>query len=355
MTLKTNEPAAVSRLDDREREVFRLTMEEYIASATPISSKGLSEKHFPHLSSATIRAVFASLEDHGYLHRPHASSGRVPTEKGFRYFVESLLKKIRPTREEEDKVGTLSLSNDSLDHSLQAATRLLSNLTSQVGIITAPRLDDLIISQVQFIRLSQDRLMAIFVEKNGLIEERIIDWKNAPTQDDLWKMAHYLNDILGDLPFSQVREKLEGELQSEKTKCDPILFQALHLRQRLIQEEHTPIYVEGQHALLHQPEFSNAQRMQHVLEAMQQKELLLRILQDANTQPSGHTRIILGEDLAQKEFQGLAFVTQSYGPEHAPVGTVAIAGPTRMNYAKVVPLLEFTAQKMSVIFQPKES
>lgn len=354
MALKQNEPPIHVRLDDREREVLRLTMEDYIASAAPVSSKGLSEKYFPHLSSATIRAVFSNLEEHGYLHRPHASSGRVPTEKGFRYFVECLLKTIRPTREEADQVETLSLSNDSLDHSLQAASRLLSHLTSQVGIITAPRLDDLIISQVQFIRLSNDRLMAIFVEKNGLIEERIIDWKNAPSQDELWKMSHFLNDILGDLPFSQVREKLEIELQAEKNKCDPVLFQALHLRKRLIQEETTPIYIEGQHALLHQPEFSNAQRMQHVLEAMQQKELLLRILKDANTHPSGHTRIILGEDLEQKEFQGLAFVTQSYGPEHAPVGTVAIAGPTRMNYAKVVPLLEFTAQKMSVIFQPKE-
>lgn len=338
-------------LSPRERDVMRFTVQEFIDSAKPVGSEMLCRKYFRDLSSASIRSVLAQLEERGLLRQPHLSAGRVPTEKGYRFFIDALMEPRALSSEERQ---ALSKTGTNAAESLRDASKYLSSVSQQVGIATSPRLDNTIFKQVEFVRVGNDKILVIFIAKNNIIDQRLVQWQSPPSQDELWKMAKYLNEMFSDATLSEIRRGIKMTLE---TRPNPVQRQALQLQHVVLNEVLSPdqahdpqIFVEGQSHLFQKPEFAGGESMGDVFKAFEEKQTLLQILDLAMSAPTESARIVLGSELGHKELAGMAFVTRTYGAPDHPLGTVAIAGPTRMDYGKIVPVVDFAAQTLNKWF-----
>ena len=339
-------------LGGRLAEILRLTIMEYIATAKPVSSRILMEKYLQKLSSATIRNLLGNLEEFGYLKQPHPSAGRIPTEEGFRFYLNHLLEIQDINLEEREELKRQFYDEKDPLTSLRQASRFLSLHSHQIGIVTPPRFETTLFKQIQFVRISANKLLALFISKNGFIEERIVHWENTPSQDDLWKMAKYLNEHFSESTLEDIRKRLRSELEKESGQLRSLLFKALSLRELFFNPcSNLEIYIEGYSQLMNQPEFSQNEKMRILFKALEHKQLLLQILDRAQKSSQDSAQIVLGEDLEKEEFSGLSFVTKQYGLGEKPMGTLAVAGPRRMDYCRIVPLINFTAHTLNHLFK----
>jgi heat-inducible transcriptional repressor len=341
----------IALLNDREQQILRFTVQAYIDSAKPVGSKFLSKQYFQELSPATIRNVLAHLEKEGFLLQPYPSAGRIPTEKGFRFFIESLMKPKTLTRQEKK---ALQWSPSTHTHSLetiQETSRFLSLFSQQIGMVSGPRLETSIFKKIEFVLVGSEKILVIFISENDILEQRLVSLKDPPSPDELLKMSRYLNETLSRLAHSnwgEIQRVLEIELKNAKRG-----YQNLLRKLFANPEENPEVFIEGQSHLAEQPEFSDRQRLSALFQAFKQKQLLLKILERADQKPEKpyhRVQIVLGEDLKDENFQGLSFVTRLYGPSENPLGAVAIAGPTRMDYSYMVPLVNFAVDHLNKYF-----
>jgi len=352
-----NLPSDLSR---RDQDLMRFTVQEYISTAKPVGSKVLAQKYAPHISPATIRKVLAHLEELGLLKQPHLSAGRIPTPAGFRYFTDYLLQTQDPSSQQKENLNDLLGETTQPSDSLRRTSEFLAHCSRQIGLVTSPRLETTIFKQIQFVRIDSDKILAIFIAQSGMIEQRVVQWHPSPQQEDLWKMARYLNDLLSDLTLREVRQRISEEMQKEQNRYDDLIQKALQLRKIFLhQNEDLEVFIAGHSQLPQQPEFMKQDKIRLAYQALEQKHTLLKILERADHSPKDSAQIILGDELGQKEFSGLAFVTRGYGPldkdsGQKTLGGLAIAGPTRMDYCRIVPIVNFTADTINELFTQSE-
>ena len=343
----------IHELPERELQILQFTLQEYISTATPVSSKILAKRYLPQLSSATVRNAMANLEEKGLLRQPHPSAGRIPTEAGFRLYIDWMMKPkdLSP----EEKARFHFHDEDNPLENIRSASRFLSQCSNQIGLVTSPSLENTIFREIQFVRIGENKILAVFVAKKGWIEQRVVHWENPPTQEELWKMANYLNELLKDCTLGEARRRISQEMENERNRYDDLIAKALKLRSMFFEsQEEVSIFIEGHSRLMEQPEFMGHERIRHLFEAFEQKQTLLRILELADQSSQDTARIVLAEELDPSykgNFSGLAFVTRSYGTPHQSLGALAIAGPTRMDYRHILPIVNFTAEKLNDLFR----
>lgn len=342
-------------LGDRDRQILTSVINEYILTAEPVGSRNIARRYHISLSSATIRNVMSDLEEMGFLHQPHTSAGRLPTEKALRFYVNNILKVKSLDRREKDRIRKrYKFSELEASDIVKQTSEVLSVLSRHVSIVSAPKLVGTVLKHIEFIRISRNRILVIFVSQSGFVQNRIIEDKDDIPQSELDKYTNYLGEVLVGVSLEEVRGKIEEEMKKEKTAYDRMLSKALELTRKVFGTEKEPeLFMEGQVNLLECPEFSEVRRMKSLLQALEEKKLLLHLLD--KTMDAEGIQIFIGSEVPVSEMQTLSVITSPYRHGEKVVGALGIIGPTRMNYLKLIPIVEYSAQLLTEFFNAKGS
>ncbi len=335
-------------LTDRDRTILKSIIREYIATAEPVSSRRIARNYCLNISPATIRNVMADLEDMGLLHQPHTSAGRIPTHQGFRLYVDSIMdNRELPASQKEAIRKKYQRALPNLSSFLQETSKILSDFSNVTGVVLAPRVIDTVFKRIDFILLKKCHILAVFIVQSGLAQNKVIKIDDeCITQEDLEKASRYLNSILCGLTLRGVRGKILEEMQKEHVAYDSLLSRALEMgRAALSDEAEFDVYVQGQANFLEYPEFGTLKKMKTVLRALEEKSLLIRIL-DRALENEG-IRIFIGAENELSDMEDCSFVLSPYSGDSAVLGSLGVVGPTRMNYLEIIPVVDFVAHFVS--------
>lgn len=349
-------------LTERLCEILQAVVEDYIETAEPVGSRSLTKRNRGlDVSPATVRNAMSDLEDLGYLSAPHASAGRVPTALAFRVYVERLAARNRLTPRDRELIGALTEHRD-LGPRLQDASRVLSSLSNHASLVLLPRLDSVVFESIELIPIRDRAILAIFVAKSGLIQQRVLDVDFPIDREELRQMSNYLRTLLDGKTLVEVRSAILRAMADERTAASELMTHALTVGQRALL--HTPdpqseVMVEGERTFLEQPEFADLGKMRKLFRAFEEKTLLVRILDAAGTRPTEaasleETAVYFGAQGNVRELKDLAAVMASYSTEGGTTGQVGVVGPIRMDYARVIPLVELTANALSRSLSPED-
>jgi heat-inducible transcriptional repressor len=339
---------AVEDLDPRAREVLREIVMEYVETGEPISSRSLAKSGQFQLSPATLRNVMADLEDSGYVYQPHTSAGRVPTDRGYRYFINNLMKSRRVTSLERGAIDEHVGRASSLEEAMQLASRMLAKLTDQVGIIFMPTLSHLVMRSIDIILVAERKAMVVIVAANGFVVNKVIELPAQLGREELESIGHYITAEFGGLSLQQIRENLTRLLRQERARYDQILQNAITVGIEAVEDvlpmEHE-LYVEGTSSILRKPDYVDADELRKILLALEQKERLVEILNRCLT--ADGLQILIGSESPFTENYNFALIATRYGSAQNPAGMVGILGPTRMEYARMAPLVDYLGRALS--------
>jgi len=337
-------------LNERSRRILEAIIEDHIDTGEPVGSRTVTRRHHMGLSPASVRNVMADLEELGYLVSPHTSAGRVPTDKGYRYYVDALLR-VRPlSSSERERIEQhyqrRGLPTEAL---LREAGKALSSLSHYTGIVLAPRFTATVFRHIEFVRLSQRRLLVVFVSQSGLVQNKLIEAREDFGQAELEQINNYLNRTLSGLPIEQVKARLLEEMAKEKAQYDELLRRALDLSTAAFADpaEGEQVFIEGTTNILEQPEFADVERMKRLFRAFEQKSRLVELL-DQSQQADG-VQIFIGSETHYAEIEGCSLVTASYANRHGTLGTLGVIGPSRMAYSMVIPIVDYTARLLGQV------
>lgn len=337
-------------LNNRARKILSAVTQEYLATGEAVGSRRVTRRYGVDLSPATVRNVMSDLEELGFLRQPHTSAGRVPTELGLRFFVDSLLKvrQLSP-REREELAAHYSFSSGEVDTALREAGKVLSDLSSHTVVVLSPSPDLDVLSHIEFVRLSDRALLAVLVSKSGRVTNRVVRSETPVSNDELERIHAFLNDKLPGHTLSEIRTLVDAELASERSRCDTLQQQALHLQQQALPDETSHVIVQGQANLLShildEAQPPDPERLKALFRALEDKSVLLRLLEQTET--ASGIQVFIGAESSIPELADFTVVTRPYGTGDLAVGVLGVIGPTRMNYSKVIALVDFTAQLLS--------
>lgn len=338
----------------RDIKVLQAIVNDYIVSAEPVGSRTISKKIYPPLSPATIRNVMADLEDLGLLAQPHTSAGRIPTDKGFRFYVDSILK-ITDIAEKEREVieNTIIARDNPVDDVLKDLSKILAFISKQVAIVIAPRFNKVTLKHIEFIKLNRRKVLVILVSTTGQIQNRLIDNESQDmSQKELDKFANYLNGIISGLSISQIKEKILRETERLKMEYNLMLQKALEFGQIAINQfcnEISDVFIEGKTNLILQPEFSDIDVIRNIFQALEEKSSILSLLDE--TLRSEGVSVFIGSENSYHGMENLSIVVSPYRKENMILGSIGVIGPIRMNYNQVIPIVDYTARFISKILQ----
>ena len=340
-------------LEERNKQILTSVINEYVLTAEPVGSRKLAKKYNINLSSATIRNVMSDLEELGLLHQPHTSAGRIPTEKALRFYVNSILKVKDLKLREKDRIRKrYQFSELEATDIIKQTSEVLSVLSHQMSIISAPKIIGTVLKHIEFIKISSNRILVIFVSQSGFVQNRIVEDQENISQDELDKYSKYLGDILVGISLEEVREKLDEEMQKDKIAYDQLLSKALKLSKKALGEELEPeLYMGGKINLLESPEFAEVGRMKTLLQALEEKNLLLTLLD--KTMDAEGVQIFIGSEVQLSDMETLSIITSPYRQGKNVVGALGIIGPTRMDYLKLIPIVEYSAQLVTEFLNAK--
>jgi heat-inducible transcriptional repressor len=337
-------------LNDRSKQILEAIIEDYIATAEPVGSRTITRRHDMQLSPATVRNVMADLEEMGFLASPHTSAGRVPTDKAYRLYVDSLLEVRKVAREERDEIRRrCQLAGRDVGAVLKETSRLLSSVSHYMGIVAAPRFASNVFRHIEFVKLGGKRILAVLVSRSGSVQNKIIEADEEISSADLVRMANYLNGFLEGLTIASVRQRILEEMEDEKTRYDHLMSQALKLSQQSLDENGAELFIEGQGNFLEQPEFADVSRMKEIYRAFEEKGQLIGILDRCLEAPGVH--IFIGSESPIGQLGGMSLITSTYMTGKNTMGVLGVVGPTRMGYAKVIPIVDYTARLVSKLLE----
>jgi len=338
-------------LSGRMRQILQMVIEDYILTAEPVGSRTISKKLNLGLSSATIRNIMSDLEELGLLYQPHTSAGRMPTEKGFRFYVDAIIDVHELSDEEQQEIRS-KYSNYQVEGAdlFRETSRILSLSSHHLGIVWAPRMNSVILQHMEFVKLRRYLVLAILVSTAGLVYNRVIEVEEDLSQSELDHLSDYLNCFLTGLTLYQVREKLLEQMRVEKGAYDRMLEQALKLGEKAFASiDETDVFIEGKTNILNEPEFSNISKMTDLFRAFEQKATMVRLL-NKFIDPKG-VRIAIGSESQVQEMETCSLVTSTYGCEGTVWGALGVIGPRRMNYSRIIPLVDYSARLLTEILE----
>ena len=331
-------------LDERSRTLLKTLIEHYIADGQPVGSRALSKFSSLDLSPATIRNVMADLEEMGLVASPHTSAGRIPTPKGYRLFVDSLLT-VQPIAPNQAALLEGQLQADAPQRVMTHAAQLLSNLSSFAGVVVTPRRGG-IFRHVEFLRLGERRVLLIVVSPEGDVHNRILQTDRDFTPSELMEAGNYINSNYAGLDFEAVRKRLRGELTALREDISALMTLAVEAGADVFKAPDDEVLVSGERRLLDVTDLSdNMSRLRRLFELFEQKTSLARLL-DASTQGQG-VQIFIGGESALVPIEELSVVAAPYEIDGRVVGTLGVIGPTRMAYERVIPIVDITAKLLS--------
>ncbi|MCH7779286.1 MAG: heat-inducible transcription repressor HrcA [Acidobacteria bacterium] len=338
----------MNELDSRSSEVLRTVIRQHILSGEPVGSKAVTGGTMLDLSPASIRNVMAELEERGLLQQPHTSAGRVPTDRAYRLYVDQMLRKTRLSPSQAQAIDTaLADSRGEIPDLLAEVSRQLSQFSKQVGLVLAPNLQRVPIDRIEFVRLDSRRVVAILVARSGVVHNRVLEIAEPAEQVELDRIGRYLTDELGGLTLPEMRDRLLIRMGEERAAYDRLMMQSLELGRQALEsrEDDAELLVEGASNLIGSPEFSELDAMRDLFRTLEEKKALIQLL--SQVIDGEGVQVVIGAENPQEQLSKCSLVVATYGTETQTRGTLGIVGPTRMEYAKAIALVEHLAAVLS--------
>ena len=344
MTVETPDDA----LSEREQLLLRALVGSYIRDGQPVGSRSLSRESGLSLSSATIRNIVADLEQLGFVSSPHTSAGRIPTDKGYRFFVDSLLK-ARTPMEEDPAFAELrrqfDAARDDSKAMVAAASQLLSSVTRLAGVVTLPRAQTASITQIEFVGLSDNRALVVLVFNDREVQNRIIQLERYHNPDELRRAANHLNERCRGKTLSQVRQEILREMQEARESMNTMMQVAISVAEHVFKPEEQSrmeYVIAGETNLMGAGELSSVDKLRRLFEAFNEKRDILNLL-DHSLRADG-VQIFIGQESGFRILDDVSMVTAPYSADDEVVGVIGVIGPTRMAYERVIPIVDVTAK-----------
>ena len=337
-------------LTERAQHLLRVLVESYIREGQPVGSRNLSRDSGLNLSAATVRNVMADLEEYGFVTSPHTSAGRVPTDKGYRFFVDTLLRQ----RQRPDDAHMLNELNQRLEQEadrdpkalVAVASQMLSSLTHLAGVVTIPRQPHQSLSQIEFLPLSESRVLAVMVINGRDVQNRIVHLERHYSADELRRAANFLNQQFGGKELAQIRLDIVEELTQAGESLNQLMRDAIRVAQQAVGESNLhgePEYViAGETNLMEFAELSNVEKLRRLFDAFTSKRDILHLL-DQSLGAEG-VQIFIGQESGYQILDNCSLVTAPYALDNETVGVLGVIGPTRMAYDRVIPIVDVTAR-----------
>ena len=338
-------------LDSRAQAILMTLVRTYVTQGEPIGSETILRRARLDLSPATIRNILARLEDEGFLWQPHTSAGRIPTDKGYRWFVDSLSQgsRIRPT--DEEFIRSKFVRNfESAAQPLESVSHFLAELSNHVGLVVAAHVVSNELQHIEFVRLSAHRILAVLVTRPGLVQNRLLQIRESFTQAELDRTAQYLMADFPGKSLSAIRTELQRRLREERAYCDERLKNAVLLCQhRELADEgnQTEVFVDGASKMVSEATVQEVETLKELLETLEEKSKLVRLLDECLTAQEVGPRVSIGSENRGLQLKHCAVITAPYWSQGRQVGSLGIIGPTRMSYDRSIGLVDFMAKMVS--------
>src|SRR3954470_5767442 len=336
----------ISELTDRMREIFGLVVDAYLERGVPIGSKSLATT--VSLSPASIRGVMQELEERGLLTHPHTSAGRIPTESGLRLFVDGIMQAAAPDPRERLEIERQIVRDQPIEDALAAASAALSGLSSCAGIVLAPK-QELRVRQLSFVPLDSGRALAVLVGADGSVENRIVPLDAGTTPGALGEVSNFVNARLSGLTLDEAQARLRAEIRERKEAIDSTAAELVASGLAAWSQDHArrPVLIVRGHAnLIDATAAEDLDRVRRLLDELEEAQEISRLLDGARDAPG--CRIFIGSENRMFALSGSSVIAAPYrGSQGEVVGVVGVIGPTRLNYARVVPMVDFTAKALT--------
>lgn len=332
-------------IDKRAQILLKNLVEHYISDGQPVGSRTLSKRSGLDLSPATIRNVMSDLEELGFIASPHTSAGRIPTQRGYRFFVDSLLT-VQPLQSAEIQRLENELSSPDPQELISAAAGLLSTLSSFAGVVMTPRRRDIAFRHLEFLPLSEKRILVIIVTSDGSVQNRIIMSDKPFSSTELVQASNFFNQHYAGHTFSQVQKKLHEELQQMQSDMMRLMSAALDASSKAMSEDKDSVVISGEHQLLRVNDLStNVDSLRKLFEIFERRTALMQLL-DTSQKAEG-IQIFIGGESGYLPLDECSMITAPYESNGETVGMLGVIGPTRMAYERVIPIVDITAKLLS--------
>ncbi|MDO9449306.1 MAG: heat-inducible transcriptional repressor HrcA [Rugosibacter sp.] len=332
-------------LDRRSQSLLKTLIENYIADGQPVGSRTLAKRSNLELSPATIRNVMSDLEERGFITSPHTSAGRIPTPLGYRLFIDSLLT-VRPLTDTDLSEIQGAMQPDQPQRMISQASQLLSQLTSFAGVVVAPRRQQPRIRQIEFLSLSEKRILLIIVTENGDVQNRILFTQRNHTPSELVFAANYLNQNCVGLEFNQIRSRVVEELRQLRSDMSDLMAAALDAGNQAMADTADHYVISGERNLLGVEDLaSNMNRIRRLFDLFEQKTHLAQLL--ALSDDAEGVQVFIGDESGIAPLDECSVVAAPYEVDGQVVGSIGVIGPTRMAYERVIPIVDITAKLLS--------
>ncbi|MGN6058253.1 MAG: heat-inducible transcriptional repressor HrcA [Sphingomicrobium sp.] len=336
----------IGELTDRMRDIFGLVVEAYLERGLPVGSKTLTGSI--NLSPASIRGVMQELEERGLLTHPHTSAGRVPTESGLRLFVDGIMQAAAPDPRERREIERQIVRDQPIEDALAAASAALSGLSHAAGIVLAPK-NEMRLRQLSFVPLSDMRALAVLVGTDGSVENRVVSLEAGTAPSALLEVSNFVNARLAGLTLAEAEARLRAEIRERKDAIDAAAAELVASGLAAWSQDHARrpvLIVRGQANLIDETAAEDLDRVRRLLDELEEAQEISRLLEGARDAPG--CRIFIGSENRMFALSGSSVIAAPYrGSQGEVVGVVGVIGPTRLNYARVVPMVDFTAKALT--------
>jgi heat-inducible transcriptional repressor len=333
-------------LSERAQRLLRMLIESYIRDGQPVGSRALSRESGLQLSSATIRNVMADLEELGFVASPHTSAGRVPTDKGYRFFVDTLLQLRGPDETASAEMRRqFEASRDSSTDLIASVSQLLSSVTQLAGVVTVPRTRQASITQIEFVALSENRVLVVLVLNDREVQNRVIQLERHYPADELKRATNYLNEQFRGRSLREVRQEILRQLSEAHAHLNQIMLDAISMAQQVFEggtESRLEYVIKGETNLMGAADLTSVEKLRRLFEAFNEKRDFLHLL-DQSLKAEG-VQIFIGHESGYRILDDCSVVTAPYADSDGVVGVLGVIGPTRMAYERVIPIVDMTAK-----------
>ena len=332
------------QLSDRAETLLRELVRRYISDGEPVGSRTLSRESGLELSAATIRNVMADLEDLGLIRSPHTSSGRVPTQLGYRVFVDTMLKVKPLDAASVNEINSGLASARDPDELMSMASELLSQITQFAGVVLLPGGEPANLRQIEFLPLAEDRILAILVTEDGRVQNRVLFVDRKYTPGELVEAANFFNERYSGCALNEVRRRLVQDMEHDSISMNRMMRTAVNMAKELFGDETASdsVVVSGETNLMSVPDFDQVEKLREIFDAFKAKQDLLQLL-DKSMNARGIS-IFIGEESGYNALTDCSVVTAPYESDGRCIGVLGVVGPTRMSYEDVIPVVDITAR-----------
>ena len=336
------------QLSDREKTILHNIVYTYIQTALPVGSRFISKRNEIGLSPATIRNVMSDLEYMGFINHPHTSAGRIPTDKGYRFYVDELMEIDRVSLLEQETIQSQLQNSIETDEIFKIASKILGTISHQLSVVSAPKMTSGIFEKLELIQISSTRLLVVISIRSGIVKTIMMEISSEVAKSKLEQVSQLLNERLSGLTLAQIRDTFTERMRDYRNEESGLIRLFIDSVDKLFDEKKDKVHIGSTTGILSQPEFGNTENFKSIIELVDNEDIIIHVLE--NVEPThGETKVTIGEETKIEHLKDLSVVTANY-TVGTLTGTVGILGPKRMNYSKMIPLVDFVAKTISAMF-----